>query len=128
METAGNKDFEKETEKKGLGTPATRAAIIEKLVSSHYAVRKGKQILPTMEGRELVSILPEQLKSAAMTAQWENELLAVEKGKADSFRTKKQSVSARYARVRFMKENIIFTVTVGIVPLHFGKKTVFLPE
>lgn len=86
METAGNKDFEKETEKKGLGTPATRAAIIEKLVSSHYAVRKGKQILPTMEGRELVSILPEQLKSAAMTAQWENELLAVEKGKADSER------------------------------------------
>ena len=86
METAGNKEFEKETEKKGLGTPATRASIIEKLVSSHYAVRKGKQILPTTEGRELVSILPEQLKSAAMTAQWENELLAVERGKADSER------------------------------------------
>ena len=44
METAGNKDFEKETEKKGLGTPATRASIIEKLVFSKYAIRKGKQI------------------------------------------------------------------------------------
>lgn len=82
MENAGSKDFEKDTEKKGLGTPATRAAIIEKLVSSNYAVRKGKQILPTEDGKELVSILPEHLKSAAMTALWENELLAVERGTA----------------------------------------------
>ena len=58
METAGNKDFDSETEKKGLGTPATRAGIIEKLVSSGYAVRKGKQILPSTEGRELVNVMP----------------------------------------------------------------------
>ena len=50
METAGNHSFDVETEKKGLGTPATRAGIIEKLVSSGYAVRKGKQLLPTKEG------------------------------------------------------------------------------
>ena len=81
METAGNKEFDAETEKKGLGTPATRASIIEKLVSSGYAQRKGKQILPSEEGQELVKVMPEYLKSAAMTAEWENQLLMMEKGK-----------------------------------------------
>lgn len=80
METAGNKEFDSETEKKGLGTPATRASIIEKLVSSGYAKRKGKQILPSTEGKELVKVMPEYLKSAVMTAEWENQLLMMEKG------------------------------------------------
>ena len=80
METAGNKAFDSETEKKGLGTPATRASIIEKLVSSGYAQRKGKQILPSTEGKELVKVMPEYLKSAVMTAEWENQLLMMEKG------------------------------------------------
>ena len=80
METAGNKEFDSETEKKGLGTPATRASIIEKLVSSCYAQRKGKQILPSIEGKELVKVMPEYLKSAVMTAEWENQLLMMEKG------------------------------------------------
>lgn len=80
METAGNKEFDSETEKKGLGTPATRASIIEKLVSSGYAQRKGKQILPSTEGKELIKVMPEYLKSAAMTAEWENQLLMMEKG------------------------------------------------
>ena len=80
METAGNKEFDSETEKKGLGTPATRASIIEKLVSSGYAQRKGKQILPSTEGKESVKVMPEYLKSAVMTAEWENQLLMMEKG------------------------------------------------
>lgn len=80
METASNKEFDSETEKKGLGTPATRASIIEKLVSSGYAQRKGKQILPSTEGKELVKVMPEYLKSAVMTAEWENQLLMMEKG------------------------------------------------
>ena len=80
METAGNKEFDSETEKKGLGTPATRASIIEKLVSSGYAQRKGKQILPSIEGKQLVKVMPEYLKSAVMTAEWENQLLTMEKG------------------------------------------------
>lgn len=80
METAGNKEFDSETEKKGLGTPATRASIIEKLVSSGYAQRKGKQILPSTEGKELVKVMPKYLKSAVMTAEWENQLLMMEKG------------------------------------------------
>lgn len=87
METAGNKAFEPDTEKKGLGTPATRASIIEKLVHSQYARRKGKQILPTEDGKALIEILPEELKSASMTAEWENQLLQMERGdlSADRF-------------------------------------------
>lgn len=80
METAGNKEFDEATEKKGLGTPATRAAIIEKLITSGYAQRKGKQILPTEKGIELVTLVPDYLKSPRMTAEWENQLLSMEKG------------------------------------------------
>ena len=83
METAGNKEFDAETEKKGLGTPATRAAVIEKLVSSGYALRKGKQILPTVDGKALTAVIPTYLKSAAMTAEWENRLLLIERGQLD---------------------------------------------
>lgn len=84
MERAGKEEFEDDTEKKGLGTPATRASIIEKLVSSGYAKRSGKQIIPTADGKALIAVLPEYLKSAAMTAEWENRLLLMEKGQIDS--------------------------------------------
>ena len=80
MEAAGNKEFDEKTEKKGLGTPATRASTIEKLVASGYAQRKGKQIIPTAEGRELIRVMPENLKSAGLTAEWENRLLLMERG------------------------------------------------
>lgn len=80
MEHAGKTDFEKETEKKGIGTPATRAGIIEKLITGQYAKRKGKQLIPTPEGMMLISVLPDELKSASMTAEWENKLLEMEKG------------------------------------------------
>ena len=80
MERAGNEELTEDTEKKGLGTPATRAGIIEKLIYSQYATRKGKQILPTDDGKVLVEILPDFLKSASMTAEWENQLLLMEHG------------------------------------------------
>ena len=80
METAGNKEFEKDTEKKGLGTPATRAAILEKLVSSGYVQRKGKQMIPTEAGVAAIRNIPDYLKSASMTAEWENDLLRMERG------------------------------------------------
>ena len=80
METAGNKEFEKDTEKKGLGTPATRAAILEKLVSSGYVQRKGKQMIPTEDGVAAIRNIPDYLKSASMTAEWENDLLRIERG------------------------------------------------
>ena len=75
-----SKEFDEDTEKKGLGTPATRAGIIEKLIYSQYATRKGKQIIPTDDGKVLVEILPDFLKSASMTAEWENQLLLMEHG------------------------------------------------
>lgn len=82
METAGNEDLDKEadTEKKGLGTPATRAAIIEKLVTSGFAERKKKQLLPTKKGIDLITVLPEEVKSPKMTAEWENALTLIAKG------------------------------------------------
>lgn len=80
METAGNEDFDEDTEKKGLGTPATRASMIEKLVSSQYLERKGKQLIPTDAGINLVAVLPEKVKSAKMTAEWENSLMEMERG------------------------------------------------
>lgn len=83
MEHAGAKEMDDDVERKGLGTPATRASMIEKLISSGYAIRKKKQILPTEEGRLLISLVPAYLKSASMTAEWENRLLAMERGQED---------------------------------------------
>ena len=84
METAGNDQFDDDTEKKGLGTPATRAGIIEKLVKSGFAERKGKALIPTKDGCNLVCVLPEQITSPAMTAEWENTLMEIERGNADA--------------------------------------------
>ena len=84
METAGNEAFDDETEKKGLGTPATRAGIIEKLVKGGFAQRKGKTLVPTKDGLNLVCVLPQQMTSPAMTAEWENTLMQIERGNADA--------------------------------------------
>ena len=84
MESAGNEAFDGETEKKGLGTPATRAGIIEKLVKGGFAERKGKSLIPTKDGLNLVCVLPEQITSPAMTAEWENTLMQIERGNADA--------------------------------------------
>ncbi len=80
MERAGNKEFDKDTEKKGLGTPATRASIIEKLVSAGYATRKGKQITASDDAVNMIEILPDVVTSPMLTAEWENKLLQMEKG------------------------------------------------
>ena len=85
METAGNEDFNEDTEKKGLGTPATRASMIEKLIKSGYVTRKGKQLLPTEDGINLIRVIPERIKSPKLTADWENTLLLMEKGKNDPY-------------------------------------------
>ena len=84
METAGNEEFDDDTEKKGLGTPATRAGIIEKLVKSGFIERKGKSLVPTKDGNNLVCVLPEQITSPTMTAEWENTLMQIERGNADA--------------------------------------------
>ena len=84
MERAGNEDTDPDAERRGLGTPATRAAVIEKLVKSGFAERKGKQLIPTQNGNALISILPDMLTSPMLTAEWENNLTQIAKGAADA--------------------------------------------
>lgn len=84
MERAGNEDTNEDAERKGLGTPATRAAVIEKLVGAGFAERKGKQLIPTKDGNNLVCVLPNVLTSPKLTAKWENSLTQIAKGKADA--------------------------------------------
>ena len=84
METAGAKDMPEDAERKGIGTPATRAGILEKLVSSGFAerkkVRKITNLLPTATGTALITVLPESLQSPLLTAEWEQRLKQVERG------------------------------------------------
>lgn len=85
MERAGSDSYDDDddVEKKGLGTPATRAAIIETLVKRQYVERKGKQLIPTDKGIRVIDVVPEKVKSAAMTAEWESTLQKIAKGEAD---------------------------------------------
>ncbi len=87
MERAGNEDYDEDTEKKGLGTPATRAAVIESLVKNGYVERDGKKLRATDKGKELIKVVPDEVKSAKLTAEWETKLQQVEHGQysADSF-------------------------------------------
>ena len=87
METAGASEMDDEVERKGLGTPATRADIIEKLVHDGFVKRDKKKLVPTDDGMKLIAILPDVVKSPQMTADWENALVLVSKGEmsADAF-------------------------------------------
>lgn len=87
METAGAEETPDDAERKGLGTPATRAATLEKLVQTGFVQRKKKQLIPTEKGVNLIAVLPEKIKSPLLTAQWESMLKQVERGEvsADSF-------------------------------------------
>lgn len=82
MERAGAEDMPDDAERKGLGTPATRASILEKLVQMGFVQRKGKQLLPTKDGINLAAVLPEVLTSPALTAEWESRLTEIAKGEA----------------------------------------------
>ena len=84
METAGKEDLPEEAERRGIGTPATRAGIIEKLVKKGFLTREGsgktKNLIPTQKGRALIAVMPEEIQSPAMTADWEQQLLQIERG------------------------------------------------
>ena len=80
METAGAEDMPEDAERKGLGTPATRAATLEKLVSAGFVQRKKKQLIPTDKGKNLIAVLPDNIKSPILTAEWESMLKQVEHG------------------------------------------------
>ena len=88
MEAAGAEEMPKDAERKGLGTPATRAATIEKLVRIGFLERKGdkkiKHLMPTHKGTALVTVMPEQIQSPSMTADWEEKLLLIERGEYES--------------------------------------------
>lgn len=91
METAGIEDMPEDVERKGIGTPATRAGILEKLIKTELAERKGdkktKHLLPTHKGVSLITILPEAIQSPQLTAEWEEKLKLIERGElsADAF-------------------------------------------
>lgn len=91
METAGIEDMPEDVERKGIGTPATRAGILEKLIKTELAERKGdkktKHLLPTHKGISLITILPEAIQSPQLTAEWEEKLKLIERGElsADAF-------------------------------------------
>ncbi len=88
METAGAKEMPDDAERKGLGTPATRAGIIEKLISTGFVerkkVKKTTNLIPASTGVSLITVLPEQLQSPLLTAEWEHKLKMVEHGEMDA--------------------------------------------
>lgn len=88
MESASSDEFPAGVERKGIGTPATRAAIIEKLVQKGFIERRGdkkkKYLCSTDKGNALVTVVPEQIQSPSMTADWEEKLLKIEHGEYDS--------------------------------------------
>ena len=83
MEKAGSEDMDNDVERKGLGTPATRADIIEKLVKDGFVKREKKNLIPTDNGIKLITILPDKVKSAKLTAEWENNLSLIAKGESE---------------------------------------------
>lgn len=88
METAGEKDMPEDAERRGLGTPATRAAILEKLVNTGFVERKKAKktvsLVPSHTGVSLITVLPEQLQSPLLTAEWEHQLKQIERGELDA--------------------------------------------
>ena len=83
METAGAEDMPDDAERKGLGTPATRAALLEALVKRGFVERVKKNLIPSDKGKKLISVLPDALTSAKLTADWEHMLLQVQRNELD---------------------------------------------
>ena len=128
METAGVDEMPDEVERKGLGTPATRAGIIEKLVRIGFLERKGdkktKHLIPTHKGTALVTVMPEQIQSPSMTADWEEKLLLIEMGEyaSETFMNEiKDMVSGLIQYYEFIRESKVLipkdSNTVGKCPL-----------
>ena len=138
MERAGAEDMPKDADCKGLGTPATRAAILEKLVQMGFVQRKGKQLVPTKDGINLAVILPESLTSPALTAEWENRLTEIAKGNADpdefmaEIETQVRQLVRAYSCISADKQNLFQSerVIIGKCPrcgenVYEGKKNFY---
>ena len=124
MEHAGTEDMPDDVERKGLGIPATRASIIEKLVSSGFVERKGKNLIPTRNGINLVTVLPEVLTSPQLTADWENKLSLVAKGELspetfmEGIESMAKELIARYSHISEDKQKLFAPQkeSVGVCP------------
>lgn len=138
MERAGAEDMPENAERKGLGTPATRAAILEKLVQMGFVQRKSKQLVPTKDGINLAVVLPESLTSPALTAEWENRLTEIAKGKADpdefmaEIETQVRQLVKTYSCISADKQNLFQSerVIIGKCPrcgesVYEGKKNFY---
>ena len=138
MERAGAEDMPEDAERKGLGTPATRAAILEKLVQMGFVQRKGKQLVPTKDGINLAVVLPESLTSPALTAEWENRLTEIAKGNADpdefmaEIETQVRQLVKTYSCISADKQNLFQSerVIIGKCPrcgenVYEGKKNFY---
>ena len=138
MERAGAEDMPDDAERKGLGTPATRASILEKLVQMGFVQRKGKQLLPTKDGINLAAVLPEALTSPALTAEWETRLSEIAKGEADpdefmaGIEAQARDLVTAYSCVSEDKQKLFQTerVAVGTCPrcgetVYEGKKNYY---
>lgn len=138
MERAGAEDMPEDAERQGLGTPATRASILEKLVQMGFVERKGKQLLPTKDGHNLVCVLPEVLTSPQLTAEWETKLTAIAKGEADpegfmvGIAEMTRSLISRYSQISEDAQKLFQTerVVIGKCPrcgeaVYEGKKNYY---
>ena len=138
MERAGAEDMPEDAERQGLGTPATRASILEKLVQMGLVERKGKQLLPTKDGHNLVCVLPEVLTSPQLTAEWETKLTAIAKGEADpegfmvGIEEMTRSLISRYSQISEDAQKLFQTerVVIGKCPrcgeaVYEGKKNYY---
>ena len=138
MERAGAEDMPENAERKGLGTPATRAAILEKLVQMGFVQRKGKQLIPTKDGINLAVVLPESLTSPALTAEWETRLTEIAKGNADAdefmaeIETQVRQLVKTYSCISADKQNLFQSerVIIGKCPrcgenVYEGKKNFY---
>lgn len=134
MERAGNKDTADGVEKKGIGTPATRANIIEGLVKDGYITRAKNEITPTPLGMNVITVVPDEIRSPKLTADWEEKLLHIEQGKlsAEAFLEEIggliRELYTRYSGLKEVDTSAFSTrEVIGVCPrcqsnIFFGKK------
>ena len=132
METASAESMPEGVDRQGIGTPATRAATIEKLVAKGFLERKGdkktKALLPTDKGKTLITVMPEEIQSADMTADWETKLLRIERGEMEpnEFMTEiKDMISSLVNTTEVVKEaNMLMKNKVAGVCTNCGNSVV----
>ena len=125
MQTAGSESMPEGVERQGIGTPATRAATIEKLVQKGFLERKGskktKVLLPTDKGKALITVMPEEIQSPEMTADWETKLLRIERGEMEpsEFMTEINTMITELVKNTEMKKGVnalMKNKIVGVCP------------